>query len=146
LKGICQPYKIQMHSDRSVAMGLLPAEEANERKTMAVRKEAASRVQKCWARRKIRLAITSGDTELARELMSSWFSKPHRDNDEGYLDINLALNSLEAAYIQLTGNADMKGKFFPRMRERLNRGEPGGRGTWDGSHADTRACERASAT
>ena len=30
-----------------------------------------------------------------------------------------ALNALESAYIQLTGKADMKGKFFPQMRERL---------------------------
>ena len=32
---------------------------------------------------------------------------------------NLALNSLEAAFIQLTGKAEAKGAFFPRMRERL---------------------------
>ena len=33
-----------------------------------------------------------------------------RDNDEGYLDINLALNALESAYIQLTGKSEAKGK------------------------------------
>ena len=32
-----------------------------------------------------------------------------RDNDEGYLDINLALNALESAFIQLTGKAEQKG-------------------------------------
>ena len=52
-------------------------------------------------------------------MMEDWFRQPVRDNDEGYLDINLALNALESAYIQLTGKADSKGKFFPQMRERL---------------------------
>ena len=42
-----------------------------------------------------------------------------RDNDEGYLDINLALNALESAYIQLTGNPEAKESFFPEMRKRL---------------------------
>ena len=37
-----------------------------------------------------------------------------RDNDEGYVDINLALNALEAVYIQLTGKVEMKKKFFPK--------------------------------
>lgn len=41
--------------------------------------------------------------------MDEWFRQPVRDNDEGYLDINLALNSLESAFIQLTGRADAKG-------------------------------------
>ena len=57
--------------------------------------------------------------DKARALMHTWFSKPVRDNDEGYLDINLALNALESAFIQLTGKADAKGKFFPEMRTRL---------------------------
>ena len=35
--------------------------------------------------------------------MEDWFRQPVRDNDEGYVDINLALNALESAYIQLTG-------------------------------------------
>ena len=51
--------------------------------------------------------------------MLEWFRKPMRDNDEGYLDINLALNALESAFIQLTGKLEAKGSFFPRMRERL---------------------------
>ena len=42
-------------------------------------------------------------------MMDEWFRQPVRDNDEGYLDINLALNSLESAFIQLTGRADAKG-------------------------------------
>ena len=57
--------------------------------------------------------------EGARHYIVTFFRKPVRDNDEGYLDINLALNALESAYIQLTGRADAKGKFFPQMRERL---------------------------
>ena len=36
-----------------------------------------------------------------------------------YLDINIALNALESAFIQLTGKAAAKGAFFPRMRKRL---------------------------
>jgi hypothetical protein len=59
------------------------------------------------------------DREKARQYILKWFRKPVRDNDEGYLDINLALNALESAYIQLTGRADAKGKFFPQMRDRL---------------------------
>ena len=59
------------------------------------------------------------DRTRAQKLIVTHFSRPVRDNDEGYLDINLALNALESAYIQLTGKADAKGKFFPQMRERL---------------------------
>ena len=51
--------------------------------------------------------------------MDDFFRMPSRHTDEGYLDINLALNALESAFIQLTGKGDAKGSFFPRMRERL---------------------------
>ena len=51
--------------------------------------------------------------------MSEFFRLPSRNADEGYLDINLALNALESAFIQLTGKAEAKGSFFPRMRDRL---------------------------
>jgi len=59
------------------------------------------------------------DRTRARKLIVTFFLRPVRDNDEGYLDINLALNALESAYIQLTGNADAKEQFFPEMRKRL---------------------------
>ena len=59
------------------------------------------------------------DRERARQFMMTWFRKPVRDNDEGYLDINLALNALESAFIQLTGKAEAKGQFFPQMRKRI---------------------------
>ena len=36
-----------------------------------------------------------------------------------YADINLALNALESAFIQLTGKAEAKGQFFPQMRKRI---------------------------
>ena len=52
-------------------------------------------------------------------MMTEWFSQPQRDNDEGYADINLALNALESAFIQLTGKAEAKGHFFPQMRRRI---------------------------
>ena len=50
---------------------------------------------------------------------SRWLCRSVRDNDEGYLDINLALNALESAFIQLTGKAEAKGQFFPQMRKRI---------------------------
>ena len=60
-----------------------------------------------------------GNRARAREMMQDWFRKPMRDNDEGYADINLALNALESAFIQLTGKANAKGQFFPQMRKRI---------------------------
>ena len=63
--------------------------------------------------------LRARDYERAKQLVIDWFSKPSRDTDEGYLDINLALNALESAFIQLTGKPDAKGHFFPRMRKRL---------------------------
>ena len=36
-----------------------------------------------------------------------------------HADINLALNALESAFIQLTGKAEAKGQFFPQMRKRI---------------------------
>jgi hypothetical protein len=59
------------------------------------------------------------DKSRARKLIVTFFLRPVRDNDEGYLDINLALNALESAYIQLTGNPEAKETFFPEMRKRL---------------------------
>jgi hypothetical protein len=37
------------------------------------------------------------DKSRARKLIVTFFLRPVRDNDEGYLDINLALNALESA-------------------------------------------------
>ena len=36
------------------------------------------------------------DKSRARKLIVTFFLRPVRDNDEGYLDINLALNALES--------------------------------------------------
>ena len=68
---------------------------------------------------RFRKLLRARDYERAKQLVIDWFSKPSRDTDEGYLDINLALNALESAFIQLTGKPDAKGHFFPRMRKRL---------------------------
>ena len=67
----------------------------------------------------MRIFARAGNDDEARALMQEWFRKPKRDNDEGYLDINLALNALETAFIQLTGKAGAKGQFFPQMRTRI---------------------------
>ena len=58
-------------------------------------------------------------TANARALSHRHPLSSHPPVGRSYLDINLALNALEAAFIQLTGKAEAKGAFFPRMRERL---------------------------
>jgi hypothetical protein len=84
-----------------------------------VRHEAAVTVQRAFVCKRFRKLLRARDYERAKQLVIDWFSKPSRDTDEGYLDINLALNALESAFIQLTGKPDAKGHFFPRMRKRL---------------------------
>ena len=84
-----------------------------------MRHEAAVTVQRAFVCKRFRKLLRARDYERAKQLVIDWFSKPSRDTDEGYLDINLALNALESAFIQLTGNPDAKGHFFPRMRKRL---------------------------
>lgn len=72
-----------------------------------------------WVRYQIRKSLKQQDRTRAHELALIWFSKPYRDSDEGFRDLNFAINALEAAYIQLTGEPDAHGRFFPRMRNRL---------------------------
>lgn len=55
----------------------------------------------------------------AKEIAVAWFSKPYRHSEEGYKDLNFAINALEAAFIQLTGDPSAHGRFFPRMRGRI---------------------------
>ena len=93
--------------------------QADSRRLHSVRHEAAVTVQRAFVCKRFRKLLRARDYERAKQLVIDWFSKPSRDTDEGYLDINLALNALESAFIQLTGKPDAKGHFFPRMRKRL---------------------------
>ncbi|KAL1529927.1 hypothetical protein AB1Y20_000855 [Prymnesium parvum] len=119
-------FDIQIHADQpSLKLTKLSEYEADSRRIPALRQEsceAALTIQRWLARKQIwaHLRASPPNRPRAKELISQWFRKPNKDNDEGYLDINLALNALEAAFIQLTGKAEAKGAFFPRMRERLS--------------------------
>jgi len=55
----------------------------------------------------------------AKALAVEWFSKPYRDSDEGYKDLNQAVNALEAAFIHLTADPSAHGQFFKRIRGRM---------------------------
>jgi hypothetical protein len=70
-------------------------------------------------RYQIRRRLKLNDRARAYELALLWFAKPFRDNADGFKDVNVAINALEAAFIQLTGEPDAHGRFFPRMRSRL---------------------------
>lgn len=120
-KGVEMTFEVELFSDQPLNFSMLADEEAEPRRKAQVDDEAARTIVFSWVRARIRRELRKGPEgrEAARELMDTWFRKPSRNTDEGYLDINLALNALETAFIQLTGKADAKGTFFPRMRERL---------------------------
>jgi len=114
-----QSFDLEIYSEQPIQLIKLSEKEAYARREPHLENHAASLIAKAFARKKVRRAIRSRRYDDAKALMQEWFRKPTRDNDEGYLDINLALNALESAFIQLTGKLDRKGSFFPRMRERL---------------------------
>ena len=120
---VSMPYTIEVYCDQpSCRVEMMAKGAADDRRDEIVKFEAARAIVRFFLVNRLWNGIMRQrplDREAARKFMMKWFRKPVRDNDEGYLDINLALNSLEAAYIQLTGKADAKGKFFPQMRERL---------------------------
>jgi len=121
-RNVLVPFEIEIFADHpSIKLTKLSEYEANSRRIPALRQEAALTIQRWLARKQIwaNLRAVPPNRQRAKDIIYDWFRKPNRDNDEGYLDINLALNSLEAAFIQLTGKAETKGAFFPRMRERL---------------------------
>lgn len=121
-RNVSMPYWIECYCDQpSCRIDMLPKGVADDRREEIVRHEAARTITRALLVNRMWgfLRQHPPDRERARQFMMQWFKKPVRDNDEGYLDINLALNALESAYIQLTGKADAKGKFFPQMRERL---------------------------
>eukprot|EP00900_Chrysochromulina_parva_P012449 jgi/Chrpa1/21204/Chrysochromulina_OHIO_Genome00006541-RA len=94
---------------------------ADARRAEQVENEAARTIVRWFIVSRIwkLLRARPPDKSRARKLIVTFFLRPVRDNDEGYLDINLALNALESAYIQLTGNPEAKESFFPEMRKRL---------------------------
>ena len=121
-KGVELPYTIELYCDQpSCRAELMRPEVADSRREEMVRHEAARTITRSLLVHRARrfLLERPPDREGARAFITTWFSKPVRDNDEGYVDINLALNALEAAYIQLTGKLEMKSQFFPQMRQRL---------------------------
>jgi len=122
-RGVQKSFGIEIFSDQpTLKLTKLGEYEADSRRIPVLRQEAALTIQRWLARKQIwaNLRAKPPNRTRAKELINDWFRKPNRDNDEGYLDINLALNALEAAFIQLTGKAEAKGAFFPRMRERLS--------------------------
>jgi len=121
-RNVSMPYTIEVYCDQpSCRVEMLPKAVADDRRDEVVRHEAARTITRAFLVNRVwrYLRERPPDREKARQHILKWFRKPVRDNDEGYLDINLALNALESAYIQLTGRAEQKGKFFPQMRERL---------------------------
>jgi len=121
-KGAHLEFDLQLYSAQPIDVRALGAPEADARRRHAVEQEAALVITHALARKQVWRQVRKGTAEsrqLAKEMMKEWFSQPQRDNDEGYADINLALNALESAFIQLTGKAEAKGQFFPQMRKRI---------------------------
>jgi hypothetical protein len=121
-RNVSMPFTVEVYCDQpSCRVEMLPKGIADERREDVVRHEAARTITRALLVHRLWsfLRRSPPDRERAHAFMVEWFRKPVRFNDEGFLNINLALNALESAYIQLTGKADMKGKFFPQMRERL---------------------------
>jgi hypothetical protein len=121
-KGVQSAFDLELFSDQPLAFAKLTEPEADSRRREQLEDEAARTIIQYWVRARIRRALRHGGgkgREEARALMQDFFRMPSRNCDEGYVDINLALNALESAFISLTGNGDAKGSFFPRMRERL---------------------------
>ena len=120
-KGVESSYTLDIYCDQpSCRVEKMRAEVADSRREEMVRHEAARTITRSLlVHRARRFSSSARPTARARAFITTWFSKPVRDNDEGYVDINLALNALEAAYIQLTGKLEMKSQFFPQMRQRL---------------------------
>ena len=121
-KGVHADFEVQLFSDAPLEVVPLGRTEADRRRRHAVESEAASTIQRWLARKAIWRELRKRTPQArarAKEMMHDWFHRPMRDNDEGYADINLALNALESAFIQLTGKAESKGTFFPQMRKRI---------------------------
>ena len=117
--GVMGSFELELFSEDGLALNKLSEHAAYALREPHLQSHAASLIAKTYARKKVRRAIRARRDNEARALMQEWFRKPKRDNDEGYLDLNLALNALESAFIQLTGQLDKKGRFFERMRGRL---------------------------
>ncbi|KAG8461989.1 hypothetical protein KFE25_014008 [Diacronema lutheri] len=119
-KGVERAFRIEVYAEAPVELRRLKPAEHAKLADGPYRGYAAEVVQKAWARYQIRRSLGERDRGRALELAHTWFAKPYRDSDEGFRDLNFAINALEAAFIQLTGEPDAHGKFFPRMRNRLN--------------------------
>ena len=121
-KNITMTYTIDVYCDQpSCRVEILPPNVADMRREEIVRHEAARTIVRFFLCRKAWNLVRARppNPQAAHDYIVKYFGRPVRDNDEGYVDINLALNALEAAYIQLTGKVDMKKRFFPQMRQRL---------------------------
>ena len=121
-KGARLEFDLQLFSDHPVDVAPMSGREADARRRHAVENQAALVITHAIARKQVWRQIRKRTPEsraLAAQMMQEWFRQPQRDNDEGYADINLALNALESAFIQLTGKAEAKGQFFPQMRKRI---------------------------
>lgn len=121
-RGLSLPYTLEVYCNQpSCRIELLPASVADARRAEVLEHEAARTITRAFIVSRVWrfLRQRPPDRERAKQYIITWFRKPVRDNDEGYLDINLALNALESAYIQLTGKSAAKGQFFPQMRDRL---------------------------
>lgn len=118
-KGVEMGFELELFSEQPIHVAKLSESEANRRRSDEVKRAAAATIQRAWALKHLRAELRKGDQARAASIAEDWFRRPSRDNDEGYGDINQALDVLEAAFIQLTGKAEAKGSFFPKMRERL---------------------------
>ena len=121
-KNISMPFTIEVYCDQpSCRVEMLPQPIADVRREEMVKHEAARTITRMFLCHRAWGLVRARppNPQRAHDYIVKWFGRPVRDNDEGYVDINLALNALEAAYIQLTGKVEMKKKFFPQMRKRL---------------------------
>ena len=105
-KGFESSFDLELYSDQPLSFSKLGDHDADSRRREQIEDEAARTIIQCWVRSRIRRAMRAGPEgrEEAKALMNEFFRMPSRNCDEGYLDINLALNALESAYIQVSGS------------------------------------------
>jgi len=119
-RGVLQPFNLQLYADApGLRLVKLSEYESDSRRLPALRAQCARTIQRVFARHLIwRLlrARAPDNQQRARAMMIEWFRTARRDNDEGYVDLNAAMDALEAAFVQLTGDVGHKGAFFPDVR------------------------------
>ena len=119
-KNVNMPFTIEVYCDQPSCRVECFVARRRHAPRETVRHEACRTIVRMFLCHKWKLVrARPPNPQVAHDYIVKYFGRLVRDNDEGYVDINLALNALEAAYIQLTGKVEMKKRFFPQMRKRL---------------------------